>query len=78
MKKDTLKDILYGSICEMTRNRELYYRSSVGSKYCHWTEQGREDLFELLEEYTKKMIDVEQEIDEARAKQMTFETLKTP
>jgi hypothetical protein len=76
MKKDTLKDVLYGAILEMTKNPELFYRSSVGSNYCHWTELGREELMELMESHVRQMITIENDLDAERAKQMTFDTLK--
>ena len=79
MKKHVLKDQLYGTILEMTKNPKLYYVSSISSKtheYSSWKEEGRTELQEFIEDITRKMLIAERhELDE-RAKAMVFEELK--
>ena len=78
MRKNAVRDQLYGSILEMMRNREYFYRSDIGKKheYSHWTAEGKEELMEFLEEHTKRMLVVEETLMRDKAKEMTFEALK--
>ena len=75
-KKQAIKDVLYGGMLEMTYNREYFYRSSVGSKYSHWTDEGKKELLHLLEQTTADMLDVEEELLTDRAKDMVMNKLK--
>ena len=75
-KKQAIKDVLYGGMLEMTHNREYFYRSSVGSRYSHWTEEGKKELLNLIEQTTGDMLDIEEELIKDRAKEMFIDKLK--
>ena len=75
-KKQAIKDVLYGGMLELSHNREYFYRSSVGARYSHWTEEGRKELLNLLEQTTQDMLEVEEELIKDRAKDMFVEKLK--
>lgn len=78
MRKNAVKDQLYGSIVEMMGNRELFYKSNVGKhhEYSHWTEEGKQALMEFLESHSKRILSAEEEDLKSRAKEMTFDALK--
>ena len=79
MKKYALKDQLYGTILEMTKNPKLYYISSISHKnheYSNWKEEGRTEILEFIEDITRKMLVAEQEELDARAKDLVFKELK--
>ena len=79
MKKHVLKDQLYGTILEMTKNPKLYYISTISTKtheYSNWREEGRIELQEFIEDITRKMLVAEKQELEERAKAMVFEELK--
>lgn len=79
MKKHVLKDQLYGTILEMTKNPKLYYISTISSKtheYSNWREEGRAEIQEFIEDITRKMLVAEQEELDARAKELVFKELK--
>jgi len=79
MKKHVLKDQLYGTILEMTKNPKLYYISNIGRntyEYSNWKEEGRTELQEFIEDITRKMLVAEQQELDERAKTMVFEELK--
>ena len=80
MRKLAVKDQLYGSIIEMMRNREYFYRTDIGKnhEYSHWTEEGRKALMEFVESHSKRILTAEEELIRNRAKEMTFEALKKP
>jgi hypothetical protein len=79
MKKHVLKDQLYGTILEMTKNSKLYYISSISPtthEYSNWREEGRIELQEFIEDITRKMLVAEQQELDVRAKELVFKELK--
>jgi hypothetical protein len=52
MDKGSIKELLYGGIQELMRNRRYYYHSSVGANYSHWTDDGKI----ALTDYTNLMV----------------------
>ena len=80
MRKNSIKDQLYGSILEMMNNRELFYKSNIGKthEYSHWTPEGKEELLAFVMEHSKRMLTAEDELVRNKAKEMTFEALKKP
>lgn len=68
-----VKNLLYGSIRELTRNNKYYYDSAYRP---HWTEDGKKVVSELMDLYAEKIITAIKQADEQRAKDMVFNTLK--
>jgi hypothetical protein len=68
-----VKNLLYGSIRELTRNRTYYYDSAFRP---HWTEEGKKVIGELMDLYADKIQTAIKEADDQRAKDMVFNTLK--
>ena len=75
LKKAT-KDLVYGGMLELMRNRTYYYHSTVGSEYSHWTEEGKEALAEYMNFMAFKMLQAEEADLRKRAKEMTMNSLK--
>ena len=73
-----LKDMLYATLIEMTKNNAFYYRSSIGSKheYDHWREAGIEQRNLFLDKVITEMLINEDEEEHNRAKELTMNTLK--
>jgi hypothetical protein len=76
MKKDAVKDLMFGGVSELMRNSHYYYFSSVGSNYCHWTEAGKQALHEYMELMAVKFHEAEQESLNKRAKELVISSLK--
>jgi hypothetical protein len=77
MDKKAVKEFMYGGIAELIKNRDYYYRSSVGASYSHWTEAGQNALTEYMAIVGYKMIEVEEAELDARAKAIVMEGLKS-
>jgi hypothetical protein len=77
MQRSAIKDVVYGGVMEIMRNRQYYYHSSVGSAYSHFTEEGREVMMEFLNTMGGKMIEAEHAELDARAKELVIKELKT-
>ena len=78
MRKNAVKDQLYGGILEMMNNRDYFYKSNVGKQheYSHWTDAGKEELVAFVLEHSKRILVSEEELVVTKAKEMTFEALK--
>lgn len=77
MKKNAVKDLIFGGITELSRNTRFYYHSSVGKGYCYWTEEGKEALIEFMSEMTPLLRKAEEEDLDNRAKEMVLKELKS-
>ena len=76
MDKQAVKDLTFGGISELMRNKEYYYFSSIGSTYSHWTEAGKEALYEYMDLMAYKFHEAEQESLNKRAKELVINGLK--
>jgi len=77
MNRTALKDLIYGGIEEMTQNPRLFYNSSIGMQYSHWTEAGKENLAEFMNYIAAEMAKCRELEDNQRAKDMVIKELKT-
>jgi hypothetical protein len=72
MTEQDIKDLMYGSIRELTQSRTYFYKGYRS----HFTDEGRRILTELMDLYAPKIEEAVKAADEARAKEMVFSTLK--
>lgn len=78
MQKEAVKDMLYGGILELMRNDKVYYCSSVGSNFNHFTEDGKQAVNAYLMQMAALMLIAEDELTNKRAKAMVLSELKKP
>jgi hypothetical protein len=76
MDKSALKDMMYGGIKELMQNRNFYYTSSINIKYSRWTDKGQEALMDYLEILGHKMLEIDLEELDERAKDMVLRELR--
>ena len=76
MRKDALKEVLYGGVMELMRNRNFYYHSRVGAEYSHWTEDGYKALAEYVDTIGYMMLQTEEKELDTRAKDIVLRGLK--
>ncbi len=76
MKRSAIKDVMYGGLMEIMRNRQYYYHSGVGSHYSHFTDEGREAVQEFINSMSGKMMEAEHEELDERAKNQVINELK--
>lgn len=72
MTEEDIKNLMYGSIRELTRTRAYYYNGYRS----HFTDEGKRVLSEMMDLYAEKINTAIEQADEARAKDMVFKTLK--
>lgn len=76
MDRQAVKDLMYGGLMEIMRNREYYYHSGVGSHYSHFTDRGKEAINEYVSLISGKMFEAEQAELDKRAKDLVIKELK--
>lgn len=72
MTEEDIKNAMYGSIRELTRNRRYYYDGYKS----HWTEDGLLVIKEIVNLYGEKITQAIRHDDEARSKQILLKGLK--
>jgi hypothetical protein len=76
MDRPAIKDLVYGGMMELMRNRQYYYHSGINSTYSHWTDEGKEALAEFMTLVAAKMFESEEAELDARAKELVVRELK--
>lgn len=76
MKRETLKDSIYGGLAELVKNNKIYYHSSIGKDYSKLTETGKIEILKWVETQAKEVAETEKKFLEEQAKQLVINTLK--
>lgn len=76
MDPDSIKDFIYGSIKELSRNRKYYHHSSVGIEYSYWTDEGAVVLSKFMNLMVHKLHEAEEAALDKRAKELVIKGLK--
>lgn len=76
MDSDSIKELMFGSIKELSRNRKYYYHSTVGINYSHWTAEGVTALSDFMNLMAHKMHEAEEAELNKRAKELVIKGLK--
>jgi hypothetical protein len=76
LKKQAVKDVLYGGLLELMRDERFFYYSTVNHSYSHWTEEGQQALLEYMQANSQLMLICDEtELDE-RARRLVISGLK--
>lgn len=73
------KEVMYmlqGSIRTLIKDKNYFYHSSVGSNYCHLTEDGRRAVLDMVELIAPKLHEAMHQEDVERSKQLVLKELK--
>jgi hypothetical protein len=76
IKRSMNKDLIYGGLLELSRNKLVWHESSVSPEYSHLTEDGKVAIMHIVENMFRGLQVIhEQEVKE-EAKRQTMEALK--
>jgi hypothetical protein len=76
VKRMMNKDIVYGSLLELAKNKDVFYHSTVDPRYSHFTDHGKDAILAVIEEMFRGLKEIEiQEIKE-QAKKQTMDALR--
>lgn len=70
------KDIVYGSLYELSRNKSLWHESSVSPEYSHLTEDGKTAIIHVIEDMFRGLQRIHAQEIKDEAKRQTLESLK--
>jgi hypothetical protein len=77
LRRSMNKDIVYGSLMELSRNNRVWYESSVGPEYSSLTEDGKKAIIHVVEEMFRGLQRIHaEEVKEEAKKQMLDELQK--
>ena len=76
MDKKAVKDLMFGGINELMRNKQYYHHSTVGQAYSYWTDEGKEALVEYMNVMGWKLKEAEEAELVQRSKDMVLKGLK--
>lgn len=76
MDKQAIKDLMFGGIVEMMRNRKYYHYSNVGQAYSHWTDEGQKALNEYMQIMGWKLLQAEEAELIKKSKEIVIAGLK--
>ena len=74
--KPALKELIFGGVQELMRNRKYYYHSGVSANYSYWTEAGKDALSEYMNMMGWMILEAENKELDQRAKDIVVKTLK--
>ena len=70
------KDMLYGSLLELSQNSKVWHESSVSPEYSHLTEDGKTAIIHVIEEMFRGLQTIHKQEVKEEAKRQTLESLK--
>ena len=76
LAQEANRGTVYGAMIEITKNPRLWRNSPVGREYCHFTEEGREVIVDLMQDLLRTVAVLERKALDQRAKEIVFDTLK--
>ena len=76
LAQEANKGTVYGAMLEITKNPRLWRSSPVGREYCHFTEEGREVITDLMQDLLRTVDAIDRRVVDQRAKEITMDILK--
>jgi hypothetical protein len=77
IKRSMNKDLIYGGLLELSRNRLVWHESSVSPEYSHLTEDGKAAIIHIVENMFRGLQVIHQTELKEEAKKQTLEALKS-
>lgn len=70
------KDMLYGALLELAKNKQVWHESSVSVEYSHLTDDGKSAIIHVVEEMFRGLQTIHKDEIKEEAKRQTLEALK--
>ena len=77
LKRDMNKDIVYGALMELSRNKKVWHESTVSPEYSHLTEEGKVAIIHVIEDMFRGLQSIHDQEVKEEAKRQTLEALKS-
>ena len=76
IRRSMHKDMLYGSLLELSQNGRVWHESSVSPEYSHLTDDGKAAIIHVVEEMFRGLQTIHKQEVKEEAKRQTLEALK--
>ena len=76
IRRSMNKDIIYGSLLELSQNQRVWHESSVSPEYSKLTDEGREAIIHVVEEMFRGLQTIHKMEIADEAKRQTLEALQ--
>lgn len=76
IRRSMHKDMIYGSLMELVKNRNVWHESTVSPEYSHLTEDGKDAIIHVVEEMFRGMQTIHNAEIKEEAKKQTWDSLK--
>ncbi len=76
IKRSMHKDMVYGALMELVKNRTVWHESTISPEYSHLTDDGRNAIIHVIEEMFRGMQTIQNQEIREEAKRQTLEALK--
>lgn len=70
------KDLVYGGLLELSRNRLVWHESTVSAEYSHLTEDGQKAIIHVVENMFRGLQIIHQQEVKEEAKRQTLDALR--
>ena len=76
IKRSMNKDLVYGGLLELSRNKLVWHESTVSPEYSHLTEAGQDAIIHVVENMFRGLQIIHNQEVKEEAKRQTLESLK--
>jgi hypothetical protein len=76
LRRSMNKDIVYGALLELSRNKTVWHESSISPEYSHLTEDGKDAIIHVIEDMFRGLQSIHNQEVKEEAKRQTLEALK--
>jgi hypothetical protein len=76
MDRDAVKDLVYGGLQELLKDKKYYRYSDIGPDYSHLTDEGTKVVVDLVNVLGYRIRKAEEEDLDERAKRQVLDKLK--
>jgi hypothetical protein len=77
LRRSMNKDIVYGALLELSRNKTVWYESTISPEYSKLTDEGREAIIHVIEDMFRGLQTIHNQEVKEEAKRQTLESLKS-
>jgi len=76
IRRSMNKDMVYGALSELVKNKQVWHQSTVAPEYSHLTEDGKDAIVHVVEEMFRGLQIIHEAEIKEEAKRQTLEALK--
>ena len=76
IRRSMHKDMIYGSLMELVKNKSVWHESSVSPEYSHLTDDGRDAIIHVVEDMFRGMQTIHNAEVKEEAKRQTLDALR--